>query len=95
MYQSSLAERKIRLAKRARKGDSDYLHAQLILAGRTVTRGIIAGASHSYYFDCGRVRRFQSDVPRNERESLEPCNEHKGLLTMGRPIRAYTPSLEP
>lgn len=87
MYQSSFAKRKIRLAKLARKSDPDYLHAQLILAGQTVTRDIIAGTSHSYYFDCGCIRRFHISVPLNERESLEPCNNHKGLVTRGRQSR--------
>ncbi len=80
LYRSSFADRKIRLAKRARKSDPDYLHAQLILAGQSVTKDTITGTSHSYYFDCGCVRKFQLSVPLNERESLEPCKKHKGLL---------------
>jgi len=87
MYQSSFAKRKIRLAKRARKSDPDYLHAQLILAGQTVTRDTVAGTSHSYYFDCGCVRRFQANVPLSERESLEPCSNHKWLAKGGRQAR--------
>jgi hypothetical protein len=87
MYQSLPERRKMRLAKRARKSDSDYLHAQLILAGQTVTSDTITGTSHIYYFDCGCVRRFQIDVPLNERESLEPCDGHKGLVTRGQQLR--------
>ncbi len=80
MYRTSFADRKIRLAKRARKSDPNYLHAQLILAGQTVTKDIIAGTSHRYYFDCGCIRCFQLNVPLSERESLEPCKKHRGLL---------------
>lgn len=79
----------MRLARRAKKSDSDYLHAQLILAGQTVTRDTIEGTSHSYYFDCGCIRRFRLEALLNERESLEPCRAHEGLLllTMRRPVR--------
>jgi hypothetical protein len=92
MYQSRFEKRKLGLAKRAKKSDPDYLHAQLILAGQTVTRDSIAGTSHSYYFDCGCVRRFHVNVPLNERESLEPCNNHKGLVTAGRQSRSPSPA---
>lgn len=81
MYISSFKkERKMRLARRAKKSDSDYLHAQLILAGQTVMKDNIAGTSHSYFFDCGCVRKFSLDASPNKRESLEPCSAHKGLL---------------
>lgn len=87
MYQSSFEKRKIRLAKRARKSDPDYLHAQLILSGQFVTKDTIAGTSHAYYFDCGCVRRYHVNVPLNERESLEPCKNHKGLVSAARQPR--------
>ena len=88
MYQSSFADRKIRLAKRARKSDSDFLHAQLILAGQTVTRDTIVGTSHTYYFDCGCVRAYHLNVPIEGRETLEPCKKHKGLPALARPLRS-------
>lgn len=86
MYQSSFQNRKLRLAKRARKSDPDYLHAQLIIAGQTVTKDAIVGTSHSYYFDCGCVRSFHGNVPLSERETLEPCKTHKQLATARRPL---------
>ncbi|MGA2665182.1 MAG: hypothetical protein ABSF83_09580 [Nitrososphaerales archaeon] len=88
MYRSPFAERKIMRARRARRGDSDYLHAQLILAGQTVTRDVIAGTTHSYYFDCGCVRAFHLNNPLKERESLEPCKRHEALVAPRRPLRA-------
>lgn len=85
MYYSSPRDRKIRLAKRAKKSDSDFLHAQLVLAGQTVTRDMIVGASHAYYFDCGCLRTFHLDVQLTARETLEPCEKHTGLLTLAQP----------
>jgi len=80
-YYRTPAERKLRLAKRARRSDSNYFHAQLVLAGQVVLRDAIVEASHSYYFDCGCVRTYYRDKPFNEREVLNPCRKHKGLLT--------------
>jgi hypothetical protein len=88
MYRSWFEDRKITLARRARRGDSNYLHAQLILAGQKVAKDTIAGTSHSYYFDCGCVRRFQLNAPANKQESLEPCRKHGGLISRVRPSRA-------
>ncbi len=86
MY-DSFADRKIRLAKRARKGDPDFLHAQLILAGQTVTSDTIAGTTHSYQFDCGCVRAYHLNVPLAMRETLDPCKRHKGFPALARPSR--------
>jgi hypothetical protein len=88
VYRSSLAARKIRIAKRVRKGDADFLHAQLILAGQTVMNDSIVGTSHSYYFDCGCVRAYHLNVPLGMRETLEPCEKHKGLPALARPLRS-------
>jgi hypothetical protein len=87
MYRSSFEDRRITLARRARRSDSNYLHAQLILAGQKVSKDTIAGTSHSYYFDCGCVRSFHLNAPMNQRESLEPCKKHGGLLSPARPSR--------
>jgi hypothetical protein len=88
MYRSSFAERKIRLAKRVRKSDPDFLHAQLILAGQTVTEDAIVGTSHSYNFDCGCIRAYHLNAPIEGRETLEPCKKHEGLPALARPLRA-------
>jgi hypothetical protein len=85
----SFAERKIRLAKRAKKSDSDYLHAQLVLAGQTVTEDSIEGDSHSYIFDCGCVRTYHLNARITAHETLVPCMKHKGLLTLVRPRRSF------
>jgi len=55
---SWLKDKKLALAKKARRGDTNYLHAQLLLAGQKVVRDEIVGRSHVYYFDCGCVRSY-------------------------------------
>jgi len=75
------------MAKRARKSDPDFLHAQLVLAGQTVTEDKIVGTSHSYYFDCGCVRAYHLNAPLDARETLEPCKKHRGLPALARPLR--------
>jgi hypothetical protein len=80
MYYRTPFERKMRLAKRAKKSDSNYIHAQLVLAGQVVLRDAIVDSSHAYYFDCGCVRTFYRDKPFKEQEILEPCKRHKRLL---------------
>jgi len=86
LYRSNYADRKIRLAKKVVKSDSAYLHAQLILAGQTVTSDKIVGTSHSYQFDCGCVRAYHLNTPPTE--TLEPCKKHKGLPALVRPPRS-------
>lgn len=87
MNYSSFNERKMRLARRAKKSDPDFLHAQLVLSGQTVTRDTIANTSHYYYFDCGCVRAFHLGVPLAERETLKPCQKHVALQALVRPAR--------
>jgi hypothetical protein len=76
------------MAKKARRSDPDFLHAQLILAGQTVTKDKIVDRSHSYYFDCGCVRAYNLNAPPDARETLEPCKKHRGLPAMARPLRS-------
>lgn len=76
---SWLRDRKISLAKRARKSDTNYIHAQLLLAGQTVERDEIVGTSHRYYFDCGCVRSF-SLVGSAASESVSACRTHGYLV---------------
>lgn len=78
-YPQSGTERKKRLALRARKGDSNYLHAQLILAGQTVLRDEIVGSTHVYYFDCGCIRTYSRESFSKEEERLDACKKHKKL----------------
>jgi hypothetical protein len=80
MYYKTPIERKMRLARRAKKSDSDYLHAQLVLAGQVVVRDAIVDSSHTYYFDCGCVRTYHRDKPFREQEILDPCSKHERLL---------------
>jgi hypothetical protein len=80
MYNRSIGDRKRVLAKRARKGDFNYLHAQLVLDGATVARDEIVGRAHSYYFDCGCVRTYSDEVFSRTRELLVPCEKHEGLI---------------
>ncbi len=70
----------MRLARRARKSDSNYLHAQLILAGQTVVNDVIVQKSHVYYFDCGCIRTYDASGGPNGLESLEPCKRHANLI---------------
>jgi hypothetical protein len=75
-----LRDRKLVLARRARKGDTNYIHAQLLLAGQKVDRDEISGRSHLYYFDCGCVRRFSVDIELSTSESVSACKKHKYLV---------------
>ena len=76
---SWLRDKKLVLARKARKSDTNYLHAQLLLAGRSVVRDEIVGRSHAYYFDCGCVRSY-SVVGSAASESLSACKVHKDLV---------------
>ncbi len=75
-----LRDRKLVLAKRARKGDTNYIHAQLLLAGQKVDRDEILGRSHLYYFDCGCVRYFSVSIEHSASESVSACKKHKNLV---------------
>ncbi len=75
-----LRDKKIALAKKARKGDANYLHAQLLLAGQKVDRDEIVGRSHLYYFDCGCVRYFSLSIESSASESVSACKKHEGLV---------------
>jgi hypothetical protein len=77
---SWLRDRKLVLAKKARKGDTNYLHAQLLLAGGKVVRDEIVGRSHSYYFDCGCVRSYSVSAESVASESVSACKVHEELL---------------
>ena len=72
-------DRKLALAKKARKSDANYIHAQLILAGQTVDRDEIVGRTHLYYFDCGCVRCFALSEEHTASESVTACSKHKDL----------------
>ncbi|MDA4121614.1 MAG: hypothetical protein OK456_00365 [Thaumarchaeota archaeon] len=74
-----LRDRKLVLARRARKGDANYIHAQLLLSGQKVVRDEIEGRSHRYYFDCGCVRSYSLSVEFSASESVSACRKHKGL----------------
>jgi len=78
MKMSWIRERKLVLARKARKADTNYLHAQLLLAGQDVLRDEIQGTSHLYYFDCGCVRSY-SVTGATATESISACEKHKGL----------------
>lgn len=75
-----LRDRKLALAKKARKGDANYLHAQLLLAGQKVDRDEIVGRSHLYYFDCGCIRYFSVSIGSSASESVSACKKHEGLV---------------
>ncbi len=77
---SWLRDRKLVLAKRARKGDTNYLHAQLLLAGQKVDRDEIIGRSHLYYFDCGCIRSYSVSASSVASEGVSACKIHKGLV---------------
>ena len=76
---SWLKDRKLALAKKARKGDTNYLHAQLLLAGQKVLRDEIVGKSHIYYFDCGCVRSYSVSTTSLASESILACKVHGEL----------------
>ena len=77
---SLMRDNKLALAKKARRGDTNYLHAQLLLAGGKVLRDEIVGRSHSYYFDCGCVRSYSAIIGSAASESVSACETHKDLL---------------
>lgn len=77
---SWLRDKKLALAKKARRGDTNYIHAQLLLAGGKVVRDEIVGRSHSYYFDCGCVRSYSVNALSVASESVSACETHRGLL---------------
>jgi hypothetical protein len=67
------------LARRARKGDTKYIHAQLLLAGQKVVRDEIEGRSHLYNFDCGCVGCYALSVEMSASESVSACEADKRL----------------
>ena len=75
-----LRDRKLVLARKARKGDTNYIHAQLLLAGQKVDGDEIAGRSHLYYFDCGWVRSYSLSIELSASESVSARETHKGLV---------------
>jgi hypothetical protein len=76
---SWIKDRKLALAKKARRGDTNYLHAQLLLAGQKVLRDEIVGKSHLYYFDCGCVRSYSVSNESLASESISACKAHGEL----------------
>ena len=76
---SWIRERKLVLARKARKADTNYIHAQLLLAGQDVLRDEIQGRSHLYYFDCGCIRSY-SLKESTPTESVSACEKHIGLV---------------
>lgn len=72
-------DRKLALAKKARRGDTNYLHAQLLLAGQKVVKDEIVGRSHVYYFDCGCVRSYSVSSAALASESISACKVHGEL----------------
>jgi len=77
---SWLRDKRLKLAKKARKNDTNYIHAQLLLAGQEVDMDEIVGRSHIYYFDCGCVRSYSMPAGSQASESLSACKRHKGLV---------------
>jgi hypothetical protein len=73
-------DKKLALAKKARKRDTNYIHAQLLLAGQKVVRDEIAGRSHLYYFDRGCVRSYTLSTESSASESVSACEKHEGLV---------------
>jgi hypothetical protein len=76
-------DRKLALAKKARRGDTNYIHAQLLLAGQKVVRDEIVGKSHLYYFDCGCVRSYSVSSESLASESIAACKTHGELGRRG------------
>ena len=76
---SWIKDRKLALAKKARRGDTNYLHAQLLLAGQKVLRDEIVGRVHVYYFDCGCVRSYSVTGASTASESVSACKVHGEL----------------
>ncbi len=77
---SWMMDRKLVLARRARKGDTNYIHAQLLLAGQRVVTDEIEGRSHLYHFDCGCVRSYALSAEFSASESVSACGKHKSLV---------------
>jgi hypothetical protein len=75
-----LRDKKLVLAKKARKGDTNYIHAQLLLAGQKVVSDKIEGRSHLYSFDCGCVRSYSLSTEFLASESVSACRKHEGLV---------------
>jgi hypothetical protein len=73
-------DRKLMLARRARKGDTNYIHAQLLLAGQRVVSDEINGRSHLYHFDCGCVRSYALSAEHSASESVSACEKHGSLV---------------
>jgi hypothetical protein len=72
-------DRKLVLARKARKGDTNYIHAQLLLAGQRVVSDKLEGRSHLYFFDCGCVRSYSLSAEFSASESVSTCWKHKRL----------------
>ena len=72
-------DKKLALAKKARRGDTNYIHAQLLLAGQKVLRDEIVGRTHLYYFDCGCVRSYSASGESSASESITACKVHNEL----------------
>ncbi len=77
-----LRDKRLALAKKARKGDTNYIHAQLLLAGQNVDRDEIVGRSHLYYFDCGCVRSYSVNIGLSASETVSACKKHKDLVRL-------------
>jgi len=77
---SWLKDKKLALAKKARKGDTNYIHAQLLLAGQKVVSDEIVGRSHLYHFDCGCVRSYSVSSESLASESVSACETHRNLV---------------
>jgi hypothetical protein len=75
-----LRDKKLALARKARKGDTNYMHAQLLLAGQDVVSDKIEGRSHVYNFDCGCVRSYSVSSESSASESVLACKKHKELM---------------
>ncbi len=73
-------DRKLSLARKAKRGDTNYIHAQLLLAGQNVLSDEIRGRSHLYHFDCGCVRSYALSLELTASESVSACEKHEGLL---------------
>ncbi|MDV3244775.1 MAG: hypothetical protein LYZ66_06350 [Nitrososphaerales archaeon] len=77
-----MRDKKLALAKKARKGDTNYIHAQLLLAGQNVDRDEIVGRSHLYHFDCGCVRSYSVSIDLPAAESVSACKKHENLVRL-------------
>ena len=77
-----LRDKRFALAKKARKGDTNYVHAQLLLAGQNVDRDEKVGRSHPYYFDCGCVRSYSVSIGLSASETVSACKKHKDLVRL-------------